>query len=90
MGKLTENQVQELLKSNVLTEKTVDEMQEKGLVSTTSRTNKRYLKTASGSWVSPQLYFQGLKGNKYSKEMTELKNKFNDLANKYTTDNKGT
>ena len=68
MGKLTENQVQELLKSNVLTEKTVDEMQEKGLVSTTSRT----------------------KGNKYSKEMTELKNKFNDLANKYTTDNKGT
>tara|TARA_R110000822_G_scaffold19207_25_gene62776 strand:+ start:1948 stop:2220 length:273 start_codon:yes stop_codon:yes gene_type:complete len=90
MGKLTENQVQELLKSNVLTEKTVGEMQEKGLVSTTSRTNKRYLKTASGSWVSPQLYFQGLKGNKYSKEMTELKNKFNDLANKYTTDNKGT
>lgn len=88
MGKLTINEAQKLQESGVLSKKAVEEMQEKGLVSTRRRNNRRYIKTASGSWVTPQLYFQGLKGNRYSTKMTELKNKFNELANQYTTENK--
>tara|TARA_R110000824_G_scaffold329070_1_gene515907 strand:+ start:767 stop:1042 length:276 start_codon:yes stop_codon:yes gene_type:complete len=89
MGKLTVNEAALLQESGVLSKKAVEEMQEKGLVSTRRRNNKRYLKTANGTYVTPQLYFQGLAGNKYSAKMTELKNKFNELANEYTTEKKG-
>ena len=47
------------------------------------------MKTANGSYVTPQLYFQGLKGGKYSSKMTELKSKFLNLVNEYTTEQKG-
>jgi hypothetical protein len=90
MGKLTVNEAQKLQESGVLSKKAVEEMQEKGLVSTRRRGTKRVMKTANGGYVTPQLYFQGLKGNKYSAKMTELKNKFNELMNQYTTEkNKG-
>tara|TARA_R100001530_G_scaffold92090_1_gene63974 strand:- start:234 stop:512 length:279 start_codon:yes stop_codon:yes gene_type:complete len=89
MGKLTVNEAEQLQKSGVLSKKAVEEMQEKGLVSTRRRGTKRVMKTADGGYVTPQLYFQGLKGNKYSTKMTELKTKFNDLVNEYTIENKG-
>ena len=50
---------------------------------------RRVMKTANGSYVTPQLYFQGLKGGKYSSKMTELKSKFLNLVNEYTIENKG-
>ena len=89
MGKLTVNEAEKLQESGVLSKKAVEEMQDKGLVSTRRRSNRRYIKTADGGWVTPQLYFQGLGGNKYSTKMTKLKNKFNDLVNEYTTETKG-
>lgn len=89
MGKLTVNEVEQLQESGVLSKKAIEEMQEKGLVSTKRRSTRRYLKTAEGKWVTPQLYFQGLAGNNYSKGMTELKTKFNQLVNEYTTETKG-
>mgnify|MGYP005989492883 CR=1 FL=1 len=85
MGKLTIAEVEELNKTGVLSDASVKEMQDKGLVSSRTRNEKRVVKTANGTFVTPQFYFQGLNGNKYSKPMTELKDKVATLINKYTT-----
>lgn len=85
MGKLTIAEVEELNKTGVLSDASVKEMQDKGLVSSRTRNEKRVVKTANGTFVTPQFYFQGLNGNKYSKPMTELKDKVAKLINKYTT-----
>ncbi len=84
MGKLTIKEAEKLQSTGVLDAKTVKQMQSEGLISEGRRSNKRYLKTSDGSWVSPQLYFQGVNGEAYSKEMNELREKFNTLVNKYT------
>ena len=86
MGKLTVAEAETLQKEGILSSKSVTEMQTQGLISKTRKGQKRYMKTATGSWVSPQLYFQGLKGQEYSKKKTEFKTKFNDLCKSYTTD----
>ena len=83
MGKLTIAEVEELNKTGVLSDASVKEMQDKGLVSSRTRNEKRVVKTANGTFVTPQFYFQGLNGNKYSKPMTELKDKVAKLINKY-------
>ena len=85
MGKLTIKEAEDLQKSGVLSKKAVEGLQDKGLVSTRTRSNKRYIKTANGNFVSPQLYFQGIGKDKYSQEMNELKQKFNSLITEYTT-----
>mgnify|MGYP000019358793 FL=1 len=85
MGKLTIAEAEKLKKEGVLTEGTIREMQESGLVSSRQRNTRRYMKTANGNWVCPQLYFQGLNGNGYSKKMTEFRDKFNSLVSEYTT-----
>ena len=77
MGKLTVAEAEQLEKEGVLTSKAIKEMQDSGLVSTRKRNTRRYMKTAEGNWVCPQLYFQGLKGSEYSKKMVEFRNRFN-------------
>tara|TARA_R100000951_G_scaffold23994_1_gene20204 strand:- start:281 stop:553 length:273 start_codon:yes stop_codon:yes gene_type:complete len=85
MGKLTIAEVEELSKTGVLSDASVKEMQDKGLVSSRTRNQKRVVKTANGTYVTPQFYFQGLNGNGYSKPMTKLKDEVANLINKYTT-----
>jgi hypothetical protein len=85
MGKLTVAEAEQLEKEGVLTSKAIKEMQDSGLVSTRKRNTRRYMKTADGNWVCPQLYFQGLNGSDYSKKMIEFRNRFNNLLNEYTT-----
>ena len=84
MGKLTVKETEALQKEGILSKASVKEMQDKGLVSSRQRNARRYMKTATGNLVTPQLYFQGLSGSKYSKPMTELRSKFNELIQKYT------
>ena len=60
-------------------------MQNKGLVSSRTRNERRVMKTAKNTYVTPQFYFQGLGGNGYSKSMTELKNKVQSLIEEHTT-----
>lgn len=86
MGKLTVKETEELQNAGILKESTVNQMREKGLVST-RRNNKRYLKTADNTLVSPQLYFQGIGKAAYSKKMLELKDEFNSLVGKYAIKN---
>lgn len=85
MGKLTVAETEQLQESGILKESTVKKMQEKGLVASRRRSNKRYMKTSNGRNVSPQLYFQGIGKDTYSKKMTELKDEFNKLVNTYAT-----
>ena len=85
MGKLTVAEAEQLRKEGVLSDIAIKEMQDSGLVSSRKRNTRRYMKTANGTWVCPQLYFQGLNGNDYSKKMTEFREKFNSLLNEYTT-----
>ena len=85
MGRLSVNDVEALQSKGILNTKTVKEMQEEGLVSTRSRNTARYMKTADGKWVSPQLYFQGRKGSEPSKKMVAFRTEFNTLINKYCT-----
>ena len=90
MGKLTVAEAEQLQKEGVLSIKAVKEMQDSGLVSSRKRNTRRYMKTANGGWVCPQLYFQGLNGAEYSKRMVEFREKFNVLVQEYTTERKTT
>jgi len=84
MGKLTHASAKELVESGVLTEKSLEEMQEKGMVSTRGRNPKRYMEAADGAKVSPTLYFRGGSGHPESPKQIELRNKVNELITKYT------
>lgn len=86
MGKLTTKEAEQLKKEGLLTDDAINEMQDLGLVGRKSRGERRVMKTKTGSYVSPQLYFRGLSRNgEYSNKMTEFRTKFNDLVNEYTT-----
>ena len=85
MGKLTVADAEKLKKDGLLDDKTINQMQEEGLISKGRRSAKRYMKTSDGAWVSPQLYFQGVNGKKYSKKMDEFRTAFNTLVEKYAT-----
>jgi hypothetical protein len=86
MGKLTVKEAEELKEKGILSNKAVAEMQKSGLVGTRKRGVRKYMKTANGSWVCPQLYFQGLNNSEYSKRMVEFRDEFNTLLSKYTTE----
>ena len=91
MGKLTLAQADALKKTKLLDDKTITQMQDDGLISKGRRNSKRFMKTADGKYVSPQLYFQGINGGKYSKKMDAFRVEFQTLVNKYavkTTNNK--
>ena len=85
MGRLTVTDVETLRNKGILNDKTVKEMQNEGLVSTRTRNTARYMKTADGKWISPQLYFQGSNGSSPSKKMQEFRYEFNTLVQKYCT-----
>jgi|TARA_R110000824_G_scaffold19972_6_gene76222 hypothetical protein len=84
MGKLTLNDATALIDKGVLTEESLKEMQETGMVSSRARNPKRYMKTQDGKEVSPTLYFRGGSGHQESKQQIELRNKVNELIIKYT------
>ena len=84
MGKLSVSDANELLDKGVITKETLADMQEKGLVSTRSKSAERYIQSSNGSWVTPIFYFRGLGDGKYTQEMTELRTKVNEVIEKYT------
>ena len=85
MGKLTVAEAEALQKEGVLSKASVQEMQDKGLVSSRTRNAKRVMKTKNGTYVTPQFYFQGLNGNEYSTKMKELRNVVQNAIEKHTT-----
>ena len=85
MGRLSVNEVETLRKKGILPDATVKEMQDEGLVSKRSRITARWIKTKGNTWVSPQLYFQGLNKSEYSKDMTTFRGEFDKLVVKYCT-----
>tara|TARA_Y100000593_G_C4226606_1_gene294804 strand:- start:287 stop:556 length:270 start_codon:yes stop_codon:yes gene_type:complete len=85
MGKLTVAEAEALQKEGVLSKASVQEMQDKGLVSSRSRNAKRVMKTKNGTYVTPQFYFQGLNGSEYSNKMRELRNTVQTAIEKHTT-----
>ena len=84
MGKLTLKQATDLRDNGVLTDEQFEEMKANDLISAGRGTSRRYIKTGDNTWVSPMLYFAGVKGAKYSKEMTKLKMEVNQVIEKYT------
>ena len=85
MGRLSVNEGEALKTKGILTDETVKEMQNEGLVSKRSRITARWIKTKANTWVSPQLYFQGLNKSEYSKDMTSFRGEFDKLVVKYCT-----
>mgnify|MGYP003149729613 CR=1 FL=1 len=87
MGKLTIGEVEDLKKKGVLSDTAIKGLQNKGLVGTRKRGNRKFLKNVNnGTKIYPQLYFSGLgKGNDYTKDMLEIKEKFTSLIEPYTT-----
>ena len=85
MGKLTVKQAEELVGKGILDKSTLENMQTEGLVSQRRNSTRRFIKTSEGTWVTPQFYFQGLKGAVYSKDMTSLKTKVDALIEKMAT-----
>jgi|TARA_Y100000310_G_scaffold87472_1_gene84303 hypothetical protein len=84
MGKITIAEATKLVEDGALTEEAVTSMQERGLISVPKTSNKRYIMTVEGNWVSPRFYFSGLRGQTTTTEMQELKTKVNDIFNAYT------
>ena len=87
MGKITMKEATELHKKGLLDDEALKEMQNSDMVGTRTRNSEaRVIKTGAGTYVTPQLYFRGLsRGGEYSKVMTEFREEFNKLVNKYTT-----
>ena len=84
MGKLTVKQAEELVNKGILNKDTLENMQTEGLVSQRRNSTRRFIKTSEGTWVTPQFYFQGLKGKTPSKMMTQLKDEITSVIEKYT------
>ena len=87
MGRLTVNEADALVKSGTLSKTAMNKMREEGLISQRRRGTKRFLKTKEGTFVSPQLYFQGMKGSTASNKMIEFRTKFNNLVNEFAIEN---
>ncbi|MAC52335.1 MAG: hypothetical protein CME31_07300 [Gimesia sp.] len=85
MGKITVKDAESLEKSGILSKTALEEMQNKGLVSKNKTTVRRFIKTADGKWVEPQLYFRGSKDTTKSKRMESFITDYNKLVEKYTT-----
>jgi|ETNmetMinimDraft_33_1059910.scaffolds.fasta_scaffold55683_3 hypothetical protein len=85
MGKITVKDAESLEKSGILSKTALEEMQNKGLVSKNKTTVRRFIKTADGKWVEPQLYFRGSKNTTKSKRMESFITDYNKLVEKYTT-----
>ena len=84
MGKLKVSDANELLEKGIITEKTLIEMRDKGLVSTRSKSAERYIQSSNGSWVTPIFYYRGLGDGKYTQKMTALRTEVNKVIEKYT------
>lgn len=85
MAKISQKDTQALIDAGALTIDDVAKLQTEGLVATRKTSRKRFMKTKSGTWVSPQFYFQGLKGQIYSKKMADLKTKIDTLIEEFAT-----
>ena len=79
MAKISQKDTQALMDAGALTTDEVAKLQAEGLVASRRTSSKRFMKTGDRTWVSPQFYFQGLKGAVYSKAMTSLKTKIDTL-----------
>ena len=85
MGKLTTKEAENLHKEGLITDETLKEMQNTGLVGRRTRNERRVIKNKNGGYVTPQLYFRGLsRDGEYSNKMTEFRTKFNELVAEYT------
>tara|TARA_R110000824_G_scaffold64830_7_gene169282 strand:+ start:804 stop:1076 length:273 start_codon:yes stop_codon:yes gene_type:complete len=84
MSKLTAKDAEDLLKSKILTEDSIAELHNKGMVSKQRQSIKRFIKTADGKWVEPKLYFRGAKGVQKSEKMESLVSDVNTILEKYT------
>ena len=85
MAKISQKDTQALIDAGALTTDEVAKLQTEGLVASRRTSRKRFMKTGDKTWVSPQFYFQGLKGAVYSKDMTTLKTKIDTLIEKVAT-----
>jgi glycyl-tRNA synthetase beta subunit len=85
MAKISQKDTQALIDAGALTTEEVAKLQTEGLVASRRTSRKRFMKTGDKTWVSPQFYFQGLKGAVYSKDMTTLKTKVDALIEKMAT-----
>ena len=90
MGKLTSSDLDALQKAGIVDNKTAEGIKSKGLASVRRRTNKRYMRTSDGKWVSPTLYWRGAKDTKPSKKMEEFNHKFNKLMLEFTSERPAT
>ena len=88
MGKITNKDADALQKSGILSEAALKEMQEKGLVSKTRKSIKRFFKTASGNNVQYMHYWRGIGKSIPSKKMNEFLEKIEILHSEYSTNNK--
>lgn len=92
MGKLTIQEVEDLKKAGLMKDPETEKyLQEKGLVGTRKRGNKRFMThpELKNVKIFPQLYFQGLgKTVKPTSEMEEIRTKFNEVINTYTKEEK--
>tara|TARA_A100001011_G_scaffold297905_1_gene310721 strand:- start:1354 stop:1665 length:312 start_codon:yes stop_codon:yes gene_type:complete len=78
-----------MVESGILTKKNLEEGIAQGIIASSSPTrgNGRFVLVGSDSktQIEPTLYFKGGNGLPYTKEMNELRQKFNELKKSYCT-----
>lgn len=83
-GKLSIAQADKLKDAGLLKQKDIDALQKANAISKRQNGSKYTMRSACNKNICPQLYFKGLgKQGKYSNKMTEFRNEFNKLLEKY-------
>jgi len=80
-GKLSIAQADKLKDAGLLKQKDIDALQKANAISKRQNGSKYTMRSACNKNICPQLYFKGL--GKYSNKMTEFRNEFNKLLEKY-------
>ena len=85
MGRITVKEAEDLRQSGTLTDDTIKDLQDRGIISNRTRATKRYMCTQKKTKVYPTMYFRGLgKKETPTKDMLALRTEWTNIVTKYT------
>ena len=85
MGRITVKEAEDLRQSGTLSDDTIKDLQDRGIISNRTRATKRYMFTQKKTKVYPTMYFRGLgKKETPTKDMVALRKEWTDIIIRYT------
>ena len=88
MGRITVKEAEELRKAGTLSDKTITDLQSRGIISNRRRATKRYM-LIDGKKVYPTMYFRALcKKTPLNKDAKALREEWINILTKHTKEEK--